>query len=173
MEILRTERLLLRELTLADTGDLCEIMQDPQAMTAYERTYDTPQVEEWIRRNMARYRQDGAGLWAVVRRQDGVLLGQCGLVYQQVEGLAFWEVGYLFKRRFWHQGYATEAARACRDYAFSTLGAPAVYSIVKHNNLPSQRVAQRNGMHIHRTVHYGSRLADTLHYLYMVENPAQ
>lgn len=103
-EILRTQRLLLRELTLDDTADLCAIMQDPLAMTAYERTFTTPQVEDWIRRNMRRYRCDGAGLWAAVRLEDGALVGQCGLVRQQLDGLDFWEVGYLFNRRFWHQG---------------------------------------------------------------------
>lgn len=140
-------------------------------MTAYERTFTTPQVEDWIRRNMRRYRCDGAGLWAAVRLEDGALVGQCGLVRQQLDGLDFWEVGYLFNRRFWHQGYATEAAQACRDYAFASLHAPAVYSIIKHNNLPSQRVAERNGMKVCRRVCYGAQLADPLHYLYKVENP--
>ena len=56
------------------------------------------------------------------------------------------EVGYLFDKAAWHHGYAAEAARACRDYAFDTLGAQAVYSIIRDTNIASQRVAERSGM---------------------------
>ena len=55
-------------------------------------------------------------------------------------------MGYLFRRDCWHRGYATEAARACKEYAFRELGAWEVYSIIRDTNLPSQRVALRNGM---------------------------
>ena len=175
-EILSTSRLWLRPLTPEDTDSLCQIMQDPEAMTAYERCYSRQEVQQWIARNQKRYQTDGAGLWAVILTESGILIGQCGLVWQQEAGMAFWEVGYLFNRQYWHQGYATEAAMACRDYAFAHLKAPAVYSIIKHNNLPSQRVAERCGMTRWRTLHFGGaklQLQDTLHYLYRVENPAQ
>ena len=175
-EILRTSRLWLRPLTPEDTDSLCQIMQDPEAMTAYERCYSRQEVQQWIARNQKRYQTDGAGLWAVILTESGILIGQCGLVWQQEAGMAFWEVGYLFNRQYWHQGYATEAAMACRDYAFAHLKAPAVYSIIKHNHLPSQRVAERCGMTRWRTLHFGGaklQLQDTLHYLYRVENPAQ
>ena len=56
------------------------------------------------------------------------------------------EVGYLFERVHWHKGYATEAAVACKRYAFETLGAQEVFSIIRDSNLPSQAVARRNGM---------------------------
>ena len=56
------------------------------------------------------------------------------------------EIGYLLRKDCWHRGYATEAAAACRDYAFETLGFDRVWSIIRENNLPSQRVARRLGM---------------------------
>ena len=56
------------------------------------------------------------------------------------------EIGYLFQRAFWHQGYSTEAAKGCKSYAFEVLKAREVCSIIRDTNTPSQRVALRNGM---------------------------
>ena len=99
------------------------------------------------RERTERYRRDGFGLWAVVEKETGVMVGQCGLSWQSLgDGRQVPEVGYLLERAAWHKGYATEAARACRDYAFEILGFEEVYSIIRDNNLPSQAVARRNGM---------------------------
>ena len=56
------------------------------------------------------------------------------------------EIGYLFCRQYWHRGYATEAARGCKKYAFEELGADEVCSIIRDTNTASQNVAVRNGM---------------------------
>lgn len=56
------------------------------------------------------------------------------------------EIGYLFRKDFWHKGYATESAVLCKKYAFEKLNAEEVYSIIRDNNFPSQKVALRNGM---------------------------
>lgn len=86
------------------------------------------------------------GLWAAELLETGEVIGQCGLVPQTLDELSFLEIGYLFERRRWHQGYAAEAARACRDDGFDVLAAPALYSIIKHDSLPSQNAARRVGM---------------------------
>ena len=79
-----------------------------------------------MHRNMAR-RDDGFlstrrkvawmffGLWAVVLKQTGELVGQCGLTLQDWEGRTVPEVGYLFQKAHWHKGYATEAGNAGAD----------------------------------------------------------
>ena len=56
------------------------------------------------------------------------------------------EIGYLLKRRFWHRGYAVRAAAACRDFAFTSLEAPRVVSIIRDTNEASKRVAERIGL---------------------------
>ena len=145
-EILNTRRLSLREMTEDDLGDLREILQDPEVMYAYEHDFSEEDVRAWLSRQQARYRKDGFGLWAVTLRATGEMVGQAGLTWQDCEGEPVLEVGYLLKKRFWHQGYAREAARACRDYAFRVLGAEKVSSCIKTDNFPSIRVAQRNGM---------------------------
>ena len=74
------------------------------------------------------------------------MIGQCGLTVQDCNGRQVVEVGYLFCRSVWHQGFASEAARACRDYAFRRLEVREVYSIIRDTNLPSIKVALANGM---------------------------
>ena len=74
------------------------------------------------------------------------MIGQCGLTMQVWREEQVLEIGYLFQRAQWHQGYATEAARRCKEYAFQELDAEEVCSIIRDTNLPSQRVALRNGM---------------------------
>ena len=74
------------------------------------------------------------------------MIGQCGLTMQPWKEAQVLEIGYLLRRDCWGHGYAAEAARACRRYAFEQLGAEEVSSIIRDTNRASQRVALRNGM---------------------------
>lgn len=170
----QTERLLLREMGEADLPVLRAILQDPQVMTAYEGPFSEAEVRAWLDRQLRRYEETGAGLWAVVRRDTGEMIGQCGLTWQDVgAGAPVLEVGYLFLRAHWHQGFATEAARACRDWGFSVLRAPRVYSVIRDTNVASQRVAQRNGMAVVDRLVKHYRGVEMPHLLYAVDNPAK
>ena len=144
--ILETRRFLLRELRQEDFDDACLLLQDPEVMYAYEGPFSREEVQAWLDKQLRRYREDGFGLWALVEKSSGTLIGQCGLTLQDYGGNRVPEIGYLLRRAYWHQGFAIEAARACREYAFQTLGFREVYSIIRDTNLPSQRVALRNGM---------------------------
>ncbi len=172
MQILTTKRLLLREMTQADYPALCEMLMDPEVMTAYEHAFSEEEAHAWLDRQLARYQEDGFGLWAVVLQETGRMIGQCGLTWQDAKGTRRLEIGYLFCKAFWHQGYATEAAMACKAYAFDRLGAEEVCSIIRDTNLASQRVALRNGMMVtDRFVkhYYG---VDMPHLVYSVRRPA-
>ena len=144
--ILETPRLRFRRLTEDDFDNLCTILQDPQAMYAYEHAFSDEEVREWLDRQLARYQEYGFGLWAVLHKDTDEFIGQAGLTMQDCDGEQVLEIGYLFRRAYWHQGYATEAARALKQYAFDTLGAQRVYSIIRDTNIASQKVAMRNGM---------------------------
>lgn len=91
-------------------------------------------------RTQERYRRDGYGLFAVVVKADGAVIGDCGLMQQEVEGESMLEVAYHLRRDRWGHGYATEAARACMDYAFRELAAQKVVSLIRAESLPSCRV---------------------------------
>ncbi len=169
---LQTERLTLREMTERDFGDLCKMLYDPLVMYAYEHAFSEEEARSWLRNQLRRYREDGFGLWAVIRNADGCMIGQCGITWQDWNGRRVPEIGYLFSRAYWHNGYAIEAASACRRYAFERLRFPAVYSIIRENNLPSRRVAERNGMEPCGTMlkhYYGMEMP---HIIYGVRNPA-
>lgn len=145
--VFETERLYLREMTQADYEALCRIMQDAEAMRlAYERVFTDNEVQGWLDRHIARYKRLGFGLWAVVLKETGAMIGQCGLTLQPWENEEVLEIGYLFERRHWHKGYAAEAAAGCKKYAFEVLGAHEVCSIVRDTNTAAQNVAIRNGM---------------------------
>ena len=144
--ILETERLLLREFELSDIEALSTILQDAETMYAYEGPFSDEEVTAWLMKQRERYASYGTGLWAVIHKKSGEFLGQCGLTYQDWKDEKVFEVGYLFSRKYWGNGYASESAIAVRDYAFRVLGKDEVCSIIRSNNYPSMRVAIRNGM---------------------------
>lgn len=166
--VLQTPRLTLRRMTPEDFDALCTILQDERVMYAYEGAFDDAQVEQWLANQLRRYREEQVGLWLVELRESGEVIGQCGLTWQQIPDRRVLEVGYLFRYDFWHQGYAAEAAAACRDYAFDTMGAEEVFSIIRDTNLPSQKVAQRNGMTRQGSFVKHYRGVDMPHYIYSV-----
>ncbi|GLC78334.1 GNAT family N-acetyltransferase [Lacrimispora brassicae] len=144
--ILETQRLILRAMTQADFPSLCKILQNDDVMYAYDGTFNDAEVQSWLDKQLGNYKEYGFGLWAVVLKETGVMIGQCGLTMQNYDGGKVLEVGYLFQKEYWHHGYASEAAIACKEYAFDKLNAQEVYSMIRDTNIPSQNVAKRNDM---------------------------
>lgn len=167
--VFESERMIFREMTLADYKDLCEILQDKEVMYAYEHAFSDAEVKEWLEKQLARYNQFGFGLWAAVLKENGKMIGNIGITYQKFGNLQVPEIGYLLNKNYWHKGYATEGAIACKNYAFSVLKFDKVYSIIRDNNLPSQAVARRNGMEIvgEEIKHYYNMVMP--HLVYMVQ----
>lgn len=144
--ILETPRLLLREMDISDMHSLRMILQDEKVMYAYNGAFDEQETVMWMQKQLQRYKDFGFGLWAVVLKESGEMIGQCGITMQEYNDTIVPEIGYLLAYKHWHKGYAIEAAAACRDYGFSTLHFDAIYSIIRDNNIASQKVAIRNGM---------------------------
>lgn len=143
---LETKRLYLRELKQTDFSSLCKILQDQEVMYAYEHVFNDVEVQKWLDKQIMRYKEYGFGLWAVILKETDEMIGQCGLTMQDCNNRQVLEVGYLFQKAFWHNGYAIEAAIACKEYAFEKLNADEVFSITRDTNIASQNVAKRNGM---------------------------
>ena len=79
-------------------------------------------------------------------KKTGKVIGICGLQWCDTDKDRVLEIGYLFNRVYWHNGYAAEAAIACKQYVFDELGYDEVYSLVRDTNIASMNVAIRNGM---------------------------
>ncbi len=152
MQILETGRLLLREFVPGDADALAAVISDPETMRFYPEPRDRAGVESWIERNRRRYRDDGHGLWAMVLKSSGEVVGDCGLTRQSVDGVDEIEIGYHLRRDLWGRGLAPEAAAACRDYGFERLGAERLISLIRPANLPSRRVAEKIGLSLWKEV---------------------
>lgn len=144
--ILETERLYMREMEHSDFSALCRMLQDEEVMYAYEGAFTDDEAKEWLDKQICRYREFGFGLWAVILKETDEMIGQCGITMQTWKDRQLLEIGYLFQKAFWHMGYATEAAKACKLYAFHNLKADEVFSIIRDTNTASRNVAVRNGM---------------------------
>jgi ribosomal-protein-alanine N-acetyltransferase len=165
MPLLQTQRLSLREFEPEDIDALATILSDPHTMRYYSEPFDRAGVADWICRNCARYANDGYGLWAMILKSTSELIGDCGLVRQRVDGVDEIEIGYHVRRDLWGRGYASEAARACRDYGFATFGVDRLISLIRPENLASRRVAEKNGMTVWKEV----TRANLLHYVYAIK----
>lgn len=143
---LETERLLLRELTDADFDALYGVLADSDIMKHYPYNFDENRVRNWIVRNKERYEIFGFGLWAVVLKETGEMIGDCGLTMQNINGSIKPEIGYHIAKAHQRKGYAKEAARACRDWIFQNTPFNILYSYMKMTNVPSAATAMANGM---------------------------
>ncbi len=170
--IFETERLMFREMAQSDFQDLAEILQNPKVMYAYEHLFSKQDVQEWLDRQIGRYRKYGFGLWAVQLKASNAMIGRAGLTMQPYKDTEVLEIGYLLKESFWHCGYAREAACGCKKYAFERLNADTVHAIIKADNAASIRVAESIGMR--KEDEFAARYyqGDRLHFLYSVHRQA-
>jgi RimJ/RimL family protein N-acetyltransferase len=142
---LETKRLILHPMLESDMEALHRIFTDPKVMAAFNHPLFTrEQMESWLKRNLDHQDEFGYGLFSVILKETGELIGDCGL--EQMEDMGGAELGYDFRSDFWNQGYATEAATAVRDYAFDILQLPQLISLIRVGNLASKSVAEKVGM---------------------------
>ncbi|MFD2028849.1 GNAT family N-acetyltransferase [Promicromonospora aerolata] len=139
-----TERLRFREMHDGDLDDLAALLGDPEVMRYYSSPKTREQAQGWIDWNLRNYAEHGFGLW-IVETHDGEFVGDCGLTWQEVDGVRDVEVGYHVRTALQGQGFATEAAAACRDAAREA-GVERLTANVRADNIASQRVAQKIGL---------------------------
>ena len=142
---IETQRLVLRSMRQSDFDALYLIFTDANVMAAFDHPLFTPeQMQRWLQRNLDHQNEYGYGLFSIILKETGELIGDCGL--EQMEDMNAAELGYDFRSQFWNQGYATESAIAVRDYAFQVLQLPHLISLIRVGNLASKRVAEKVGM---------------------------
>ncbi|MBN1381685.1 MAG: GNAT family N-acetyltransferase [Deltaproteobacteria bacterium] len=158
---IETDLLLLRPIVMEDAPSLLELFSDSTTMRYFPSTKDLNETEEWVKETQQRKDRDGHTFLLVVRKDDTATLGYCGLILQQdVDGTDEIEVGYGLKRKYWHFGYATQAAAACLTHGFSTLNLNRIISLIRPENAASIAVAKRNGLQCEKRVERWGYLHD-------------
>jgi RimJ/RimL family protein N-acetyltransferase len=136
----------LRQLEIGDKYLLSKVLSDPESMQYYPHPFSEEKVENWIQWNMDNYKKYKHGLWAVILKEGEIFIGDCGLTMQNIENEVVPEIGFHINKEYWNKGYATEAAFACKEYAFNVLDYPRIFSYTTLRNIPSQKVAEKIGM---------------------------
>lgn len=152
---LETARLVLRPYTMDDVDAIHAVLGDASIMGYYPAPFTHEQSRQWVVNNLARYRDDGFGLWVMESEETGEFIGNCGPVARVIDGASEVEIGWHTHRDHQRRGYATEAARECCRYAFEQLGLERVISLIRPENVPSRRVAEKLGMEIEKEIMYG------------------
>ena len=139
--IIETERLFLREMTVRDFDALYKVLAEADTMKYYPYSFGKEEVENWISKNIERYRVFGFGLWAVCLKSTCEVIGDCGLTMQLINNQIKPEIGYHIRKDMQRKGYAKEAAAAVRDWTFNNTPFQMIYSYMPQANEPSVRTA--------------------------------
>ena len=166
---IETKRLRLRPFhdDASDLDALLAVLGDARSMRYYPAPFDRAGVRGWIERQLEGYERDGFGLLGIEDRATGEVIGDCGPMVQEVDGESFVELGWHVLRARQGQGVATEAGAACRDAAFASLDTPLLISLIRPENVPSRRVAEKLGFEIWR----GTIRAGWGHLIYRLDRP--
>jgi RimJ/RimL family protein N-acetyltransferase len=140
-----------------DTEALLDIFSDPIAMRYFGVTFDRPRMDEWVRNNLEHEKQYGFSLLSVILKENGEVIGDCGLETDKIDGETVVGIGFDFRRSYWGKGYATEAALAVLKYGFNRFEFDSISAWIDPENTPSQRVAERIGMTVERYVTRGGK----------------
>lgn len=143
--IIETPRLCLYEFADSDAPDFYELNADPEVMRyTGDKPFATIEEARELVRNYKQYELRGYGRWTMIHKQTGEFIGWCGLRY--LEDWQETDIGYRLLRRFWNQGYATEAGKASIEYGFNQLSLPRIIGRARKDNLPSIRVLEKLGL---------------------------
>jgi ribosomal-protein-alanine N-acetyltransferase len=157
-----TERLAFRALTKKDFGTWLPFFEDKQILTYFGIDPNLPHqelCENWFTKVFHRYENNLGGMNAIILKETGELIGQCGLLIQTVQGKKRLEVGYSLLQKFRGFGYGSEAAIKCKEFAFDNSLAGQLISMIHIDNLASEKVALKNGMSLESIIDYEGMVA--------------
>jgi ribosomal-protein-alanine N-acetyltransferase len=152
MNILETEHLVFRPLTLDDLDSLTILYADPEVMRFLGGPRSRDEVQRVLNRYIREYQIYGHSFFATILKSDGRFIGQCGLLHQEVEEQQEIELGYVLSRPYWQHGLAVEGVQALKDYGLQQLGFPRVISLIPPENRASIHIAEKVGMRYERDI---------------------
>ncbi|MDQ7094390.1 GNAT family N-acetyltransferase [Desulfosporosinus sp. PR] len=141
--ILESQRLRYRKINEGDFEELKAMLSDPKVMYAWEHTFSDQLISNWIKNQLSYYRQDGVGYFAAIEKDSSAFVGQMGLHRFSRDNQIAFEVCYMLKNQYQHNGYALEGVQALTEYAFANMGLGIVYAQIKTDNITSIKVAEK------------------------------
>jgi ribosomal-protein-alanine N-acetyltransferase len=165
-EILKTERLLLRELNPDDAENFYKLNLNPNVIkyTGNSAFKDINEAKEFLE-NYQDYQLNGFGRWAVIEISSNKFLGWCGLKYDQ--NLNETDIGFRFFEEYWNKGFATESAKACISYGFENLNLKTILGRAMSENLASIKVLEKIGLSFEKEFDFDNRNKGVI---YKIEN---
>lgn len=168
MIVLETQRLVLRQLETSDLPAMQRILTDPITMTFWPAPFSPEAAQAWIERQRQSYHEHGFGRYALIVKDNQTLIGDCGIIPSTIDGQPENDLGYIIFHTFWNQGYASEAAEACKRYGLEQLRLTRICANMPADHVASRRVAEKIGMSFEREFH-NARNRNILTCLYAVE----
>ncbi|HMM31246.1 MAG TPA: GNAT family N-acetyltransferase [Clostridia bacterium] len=144
--MIQSERLVFRKIVDRDFEAIAKIMRDEGVQRVWEHYFSDDDVREWIHRRKKGYENNGIDYLLAINKLSLEVVGQIGLLKENIEGEEIWGIGYILMSRYYGNGYATEGAKAMVDYAFNTLKIPKIICDIRPMNKSSIAVAKRIGM---------------------------
>ncbi|WP_371380156.1 GNAT family N-acetyltransferase [Sporomusa aerivorans] len=167
MNVLETNRLMIREHSYNDIAKLHQIFSNPLTMSFWPAPFTLQQTETWVKSNIIRYHELGFGRWSVLLKETGEIIGDCGIVISEIDGKQENDLGYIIHYPYWHNGFAVEAADACRNYAFTELKFNRLCANMPYNHAGSRKTAEKIGMTKEKEF-YNRRNRDIRTFLYSI-----
>lgn len=154
MNIIETERLILRKLRVEDAEDLFRIYSNPETIKFMGKgSSSVDETRDSIQKHIENYYDTyGFGLWATVLKEQNRLIGRCGLLFQEIEGKKEPELAYLLDVNYWGKGLATEAARSIIKLGVEEYKFNRIIAVINSQNTASIRVAEKLGMNYEREI---------------------
>jgi [ribosomal protein S5]-alanine N-acetyltransferase len=156
-----TDRLRFRKISETDFDSWLKFFEDPQTSLHWVEEKETPAIacQKWYDKQFWRYKNGKGGMNALIEKETGRLIGHAGLLVQTVDEVEELEIGYSLLPEYWHKGYAIEAATKCKQFGFQNKFSTSLISIISLSNIPSQKVAIKNGMVIDKkTIYHGNEV---------------
>jgi len=155
--VFSSERLTFHAMDLSDLPLVESLFLEASAMLFYPADKIREQAKEWIQVMQRFYHDTNLGSWLLLRKTDGVFIGQCGLNKTPLCSEGVFELGFSILKQHWNKGYATEAAQRCIDLAKENDQINTLIAIVDVDNDASQRVLSKLPLIYKNIVNHGGK----------------
>lgn len=143
--ITETQRLLVAKIDKGDADLLFQLTGDEQVMKYLPKALSYDETRRMINELLNHYEKYGFCFWKLLLKPENEFIGIAGLLHQEIDANEETEISYRIKPEYWNNGYATEAALACKEYAEKVLDKKRLVSIIHPENIASKCVAQKLG----------------------------